>query len=351
MILLPLPFVVALFLVVFAIRYARAARERGDDALAFVLLMALFAVQSILVGARWGYGAILLQPIMAATASLLPPAAFLAFRGLTGGAMRPGLSDWPHALWPIVITGLLLFRRDFVGAVIIVDFIFYGGVLLAMSRGGPDRLISSRLDGVVTSYRALQITGATLIASALSDMLISLDLALFAGRHSGAIVSFGTTVSLVILSAAAALVDPARSERLEEGHAVEADDKDTATRSSQEPSDEDRAIAAALDALMEKNGLYRDMELNLVRLARKLGRTTRAVSQAVNRCHGVSVSQYVNSFRVREAQRLLKETDESVVQIALEAGFMTKSNFNREFLRVAGRSPTDWRRVVASQGA
>lgn len=348
MILLPLPFVVALFLAVFAVRYARTARERGDDAVAFIALMTLFAFQSILVGARWGYGATVLQPFMAAMASLLPPAAFLAFRGLTGGATRPGLADWPHALWPVVVTALLLFRRDWVGAVIILDFIFYGGLLLAMSRGGPDRLISSRLDGVVTSYRALQITGATLIASAVSDMLISLDLALSAGRYSGAIVSFGTTVSLVILSAAAALVDPARSD----GPAAERDgEAEDAPPSSQEATEEDRAIAEALDALMEKHGLYRDMELNLVRLARKLGKTTRAVSRAVNRCHGVSVSQYVNGFRVKEAQRLLRDTEESVVQIALEAGFMTKSNFNREFLRVSGQSPTDWRRAVASRGA
>lgn len=348
MILLPLPFVVALFLAVFAVRYARSARERGDDAFAFVALMTLFAFQSILVGARWGYGATVLQPFMAAMASLLPPAAFLAFRGLTGGATRPGLTDWPHALWPVFVTALLLFRRDWVGGVIILDFVFYGGLLLVMSRGGPDRLISSRLDGVVTSYRALQITGATLIASSVSDMLISLDLALSAGRYSGAIVSFGTTVSLVILSAAAALVDPARSD----GPAAERDgEPDEAPQSSQEATEEDRAIAEALDALMEKHGLYRDMELNLVRLARKLGKTTRAVSRAVNRCHGVSVSQYVNEYRVREAQRLLRETQDSVVQIALDAGFMTKSNFNREFLRVSGQSPTDWRRAVASRGA
>jgi AraC-like DNA-binding protein len=351
MILLPLPFVVALFLAVFAVRYARSARERGDDALAFVTLMALFAFQSVLVGARWGYDATVLQPFMATTASLLPPTAFLAFRGLTGGAMRPGLSDWPHALWPVVTASLMLMSRDWVGAVIILDFLIYGVLLLAMSRGGPDRLISSRLDGVVTSYRALQITGGTLIASALSDMMISLDLALFAGHYSGAIVSFGTTVSLVILSVAAAVVDPARAERAEEADVASAEEREGAPQSSQETSEEDRAIAVALDALMEKNALYRDMELNLVRLARKLGKTTRAVSRAVNRCHGVSVSQYVNVFRVREAQRLLKETDESVVQIALEAGFMTKSNFNREFLRVSGQSPTDWRRAVASRGA
>ncbi|MBB1249012.1 hypothetical protein [Rhizobium sp. G21] len=104
MILLPLPFVVALFLAVFAVRYARIARERGDDAFAFVALMTLFAFQSILVGARWGYGATALQPVMATTASILPPAAFLAFRGLTGerrgrvsrtGRMRSGRYWFP----------------------------------------------------------------------------------------------------------------------------------------------------------------------------------------------------------------------------------------------------------------
>lgn len=351
MILLPLPFVVALFLAVFAVRYARTARERGDDAFAFVALMTLFAFQSILVGARWGYGATALQPVMATTASILPPAAFLAFRGLTGGAARPDLADWPHALWPIFVSGLLLMSRDWVGAVIILDFLAYGVLLLAMSRGGPDRLISSRLDGVVTSYRALQITGATLIASALSDMLISLDLAVFAGRYSGAIISFGTTVSLIVLSTAAALVDPARMDKPEDDDAGREGERGETPSSSSAANEEDRAIAVALDALMEKNALYRDMELNLVRLARKLGKTTRAVSRAVNRCHGVSVSQYVNGFRVKEAQRLLRDTEDSVVQIALEAGFMTKSNFNREFLRVSGQSPSDWRRAVASQGA
>lgn len=35
----------------------------------------------------------------------------------------------------------------------------------------------------------------------------------------------------------------------------------------------------------------------------------------------------------------------SVIRVMLESGFLTKSNFNREFLRVTGTSPTAWRQL------
>ncbi|MNY61663.1 HTH-type transcriptional activator Btr [compost metagenome] len=69
----------------------------------------------------------------------------------------------------------------------------------------------------------------------------------------------------------------------------------------------------------------------------------RRISNAINRIHGISVSQYVNNYRVEEACRLLLTTEEAITQIAFEAGFLTKSNFNREFLRVTGKSPSSWR--------
>ncbi len=34
---------------------------------------------------------------------------------------------------------------------------------------------------------------------------------------------------------------------------------------------------------------------------------------------------------------------QSIMQIMFEVGFLTKSNFNREFLRVTGKSPSAWR--------
>ena len=103
------------------------------------------------------------------------------------------------------------------------------------------------------------------------------------------------------------------------------------------------AIVTELDALMQDKQLYKDMELNLKRIAHRLRRPPRHVSEAVNRCRGMSVSVYVNNFRVEEACRLLRETDEPVTQITFASGFLTKSNFNREFLRVRGMSPKAFR--------
>jgi len=94
---------------------------------------------------------------------------------------------------------------------------------------------------------------------------------------------------------------------------------------------------------MRSKALYRDPELSLDRLARKMMVPTRRISLAVNRVKGINVSQYVNEFRIGDACRRLGETDESIMQIMFEVGFLTKSNFNREFLRVTGKSPSAWR--------
>ncbi len=67
----------------------------------------------------------------------------------------------------------------------------------------------------------------------------------------------------------------------------------------------------------------------------------KAVSIAVNRCTGDNISRYVNGHRVRAACQALRQ-GVSVTDAMLEAGFATKSNFNREFSRITGKSPSDW---------
>lgn len=59
--------------------------------------------------------------------------------------------------------------------------------------------------------------------------------------------------------------------------------------------------------------------------------------------HGRNISQIVNEYRVGDAKRRLVTTSEPVTTIMLESGFGTKSNFNREFLRVTGMTPTAFR--------
>jgi len=63
----------------------------------------------------------------------------------------------------------------------------------------------------------------------------------------------------------------------------------------------------------------------------------------VNRIKGMSGSQYVNTYRIETACARLRATDDTVLDVSLASGFATKSNFNREFLRIIGKTPSQWR--------
>ncbi len=58
---------------------------------------------------------------------------------------------------------------------------------------------------------------------------------------------------------------------------------------------------------------------------------------------GISFTQYVNRYRVNEACYLLKNTDKSVLQTALDCGFDSLRSFNRNFKNIVGISPTAYR--------
>ncbi|GEO84311.1 AraC family transcriptional regulator [Ciceribacter naphthalenivorans] len=371
MIFIPLSFAVSLFLVTFLVRLLLRGRESLSRNRLFVALIAVYAVQTMLVGLRWGYGVTAVLPLLSLLASVIPPLSYLAFRDLVreeGGGISP--RDWPHLLPTVVLAVLLSVWRDPVDLLIIGEFLAYGLWLLWLARLGPDGLIASRLDGSLRSYRSLQLTGVALVASALTDVGISLDMLLGGGRHSALVVSAATTVILLLLGIAAAVAGAeegdgeGESQGAGEGQGAdlaEGPESGTALARTLAPpvaapvpqpaSDEHEVVAANLDRLMDERRLYADTSLNLGKLARRMGLPARAVSQAVNRVHRMSVSQYVNNFRVAEACRLLSATDMPVTRVVFEAGFMTKSNFNREFLRVTGLSPTAWREAQAAAGA
>ena len=61
---------------------------------------------------------------------------------------------------------------------------------------------------------------------------------------------------------------------------------------------------------------------------------------------GKPLSLFVNELRVSRACRLLTETEESVMSIALECGFENLSNFNRQFLRHTRTTPRQYRKTT-----
>ncbi len=339
MLFVPLPFVVALLLLILLIQMIRRNDGNAPNPF-FTALIAVYVLQSVVIGVRWGYGVTQILPVQAVLAAIVPALAWLSFEGLRDGRSmlkRPFLLL--HALPALLILGFIAFWPAPISLALILIFLGYGLALTALAWAGPNALGSSRLDGVISTYRALQVTAFSVLASGLIDIVISLDFAETGGAYSGGIVAFGNVLALLILGTAATVAGTSQPPSEEPG-----DDAAAPVMASEE----DAAIAASLDTLMQSRALYRDVDLNLNRLARKMGVSARQVSTAINRVKGMSVSQYVNDYRVKEACRLLARTDAPITRIMFDAGFQTKSNFNREFLRVTGTSPKAWRARTSS---
>ncbi|TYC52193.1 helix-turn-helix transcriptional regulator [Rhodobacterales bacterium] len=338
----PLPFVNALLL---ALLFAILRRnEKSHARRLFLLLIAVCCLQSVLVGVRWGYGISELRFALPLLAACLPPITYECFRGLVDEE-RPGLFRQAAApAWAGMILFLLLVWPIALDATLILLFTGYAAALLTLARSGADGLEEARLEEADAAFRAILLAAACLGLSAAVDLFILLDFEWSRGSNAALIVSSGNVVSLFLIGIAAAIAGRARTENVI--RQPEADQNaDTAA------TEEDTEIVGRLDDLMKAQQLFRDENLNLARLARRAGLPARRVSQAINRVRGRNVSRYVNDFRIAAACQELSAGDLSVTEAMYRSGFVTKSNFNKEFLRVTGKTPDTWRKTETSSAA
>lgn len=98
---------------------------------------------------------------------------------------------------------------------------------------------------------------------------------------------------------------------------------------------------------MEVEKTYRDEELSLQVLAEKLSVTPHHLSQILNEKLNKSFSDYINTYRIEEAKKLLaddKNGHRKVLTIAFDVGFNTKAAFNYAFKKYTGMTPTQYRK-------
>ena len=59
--------------------------------------------------------------------------------------------------------------------------------------------------------------------------------------------------------------------------------------------------------------------------------------------YGNSISQYINQLRCQKAMQLLRESEDSIMQIAMQCGFSSLSTFYSKFKQHSSVSPTQYR--------
>lgn len=322
---LPIPLIGALILGFLLIKMWFVDRKHGPLA----ALLALCAVQGLILSLAQHYrvpGFLILQPI---TATLIPATAWVAFQ--TTAVRRFARTDLVHLAGPAAALLCLIVQPYLLDALIPTLFVGYGLAIFMTSARGPDALPRMRLDAGELPMRIWQIIACALVASALSDgLIIAAQLADMAWLQPWIISLYSTGSVLLIggLSLSGALENtPAEVD--------ETPQEDTSAMDAQ--------IMGQLEALMQGQRLYLNPDLTLSQMSRKLRVPVKQLSGAINRITGDNVSRYINAARIGAAQEAML-LGENVTNAMLSAGFNTKSNFNREFLRVTGMPPSEWLR-------
>ncbi len=103
------------------------------------------------------------------------------------------------------------------------------------------------------------------------------------------------------------------------------------------------SLEPQVNAFLRENHRFADPNLTLDKLAKRIHIPARKISMAINHVSGMNVSQYINQMRLAHAAEMLLKSDDPVAHISEKSGFLTRSNFYREFQRVYGTSPAAYR--------
>ena len=346
MLAIPLPFVAALLLFITAVLLRYRYPQTSQKPFWFIMLCALMIT---VVGLCWTVDIALfrfLQPVLGAS---VPVTAWLCFTG--GHRSKP--NTHLHWLGPVaVLVGSFFYEHLWGGAIdilLISLYLGYGCLLLKSSFNFPEHV---RLSDVSNVLLAERVAGFALLFSALVDGIISFDILQLNAQHIDLILSISYLVlipaivgTVIVVSTSTSLIQKQNQQQSELpilNSLPDAADALITTVSFDEDKDVTQ-IVAKFDALMRDHQVFKDPDLSLNRLARKLGIPARKISSAVNQTHNENISKVINAYRVEYAKILLKQSDETITDIFLNSGFQTKSNFNREFSRVTGQTPSEFR--------
>lgn len=111
------------------------------------------------------------------------------------------------------------------------------------------------------------------------------------------------------------------------------------------PNFDDEKELARVKRVLKEEALYTRSKLSLEELADKLRLPTRYLSYLINTYHATNFNNFINSYRVEEVIRKIQDPAEqhkTLLALALEAGFSSKSTFNHVFKKHTGHSPSKY---------
>lgn len=106
-----------------------------------------------------------------------------------------------------------------------------------------------------------------------------------------------------------------------------------------------------IEEYVEREKPYLDNELSIRKLASMLDMQPHHLSQVINSSFDMNFYTFINNYRIKEVIRLMKDPDRShhtILAIAYDSGFKSKSSFNTIFKKMTGKTPSEYRDELES---
>lgn len=103
-------------------------------------------------------------------------------------------------------------------------------------------------------------------------------------------------------------------------------------------------MQTALNKLCQENQIWRNSELAATDVIAHLNTNRTYFSQFLKNVYNTNFRTCVNTYRVNEAQKLIRENPNmNMMDVYVQCGFASSSSFNEWFKKVTGKSPSEYR--------
>jgi AraC-like DNA-binding protein len=112
------------------------------------------------------------------------------------------------------------------------------------------------------------------------------------------------------------------------------------------PENKLEELARKAEIIMMSEKPYLNFNFGLKEMADRIGITDRLLSQAINECRKQNITDFINSYRIEEAKKMINNISDqkkTFLEIAYDSGFNSKSSFYLVFKKYTGRTPSEFK--------
>lgn len=91
-----------------------------------------------------------------------------------------------------------------------------------------------------------------------------------------------------------------------------------------------------------------DQRFTIEELSKRYLINTSTLKEVFKAVYGLPIASYMKEYRIRQAMKLLRDTDATIAEIAAQVGYETQGKFSKAFKDIADMLPTEYRKIQHS---